>query len=206
MQQAKDTLSAVIDASPVAISCCDVDRRIILWNRSAEQIYGYSAEEAVGCQVRVLPPEGAGESLAFFKRALAGEVIRDAHVRRLRKDGTVIEVRLSAAPMHNRDGSVRGVAWAVEDITDRKKAEEQLKRLAHYDPLTGLPNRLSLQKELGRLLSGNGPARYTGIALFDLDEFKDVNEFMQELESVKTHASNGSEPRVELVREARVKS
>ena len=176
VQQAKDTLSAVIDASPVAISCCDVDRRIILWNCSAEQIYGYSAEEAVGCQVRVLPPEGAGESLAFFKRALAGEVIRDAHVRRLRKDGTVIEVRLSAAPMHNRDGSVRGVAWAVEDITDRKKAEEQLKRLAHYDPLTGLPNRLSLQKELGRLLSGNGPARYTGIALFDLDEFKDVND------------------------------
>jgi PAS domain S-box-containing protein len=139
VQQAKDTLSAVIDASPVAISCCDVDRRIILWNRSAEQIYGYSPEEAIGYPVRVLPPEGAGESLAFFKRALAGEVIRDAHVRRLRKDGTIIEVRLSAAPMHNHDGSVRGVAWAVEDITDRKKAEEQLKRLAHYDPLTGLP-------------------------------------------------------------------
>jgi PAS domain S-box-containing protein len=123
VQQAKDTLSAVIDASPVAISCCDVDRRIILWNRSAEQIYGYSPEEAIGYPVRVLPPEGAGESLAFFKRALAGEVIRDAHVRRLRKDGTIIEVRLSAAPMHNHDGSVRGVAWAVEDITDRKKAE-----------------------------------------------------------------------------------
>ena len=61
--------------------------------------------------------------------------------------------------MHNRDGSVRGVAWGVEDITDRKRAEEQLQRLAHYDPLTGLPNRLSLQKELGRLLAGEGRAR-----------------------------------------------
>ncbi len=115
VQQANDTLSAVIDASPVAISCCDLDRRIILWNRSAEQIYGYTAGEAVGYPVRVVPPERAAESLAFFKRAVAGEVIRDAQVQRLRKDGTVVDVKLSAAPMHNRDGSVRGVAWAVEE-------------------------------------------------------------------------------------------
>ena len=61
--------------------------------------------------------------------------------------------------MYNLDGTVRNVAWAYEDITDRKKAEEQLRRLAHYDQLTGLPNRLSLQKELGRLLSGDSRNR-----------------------------------------------
>ena len=77
--------------------------------------------------------------------------------------------------MYNADGTVRGVARAYEDITDRVRAEEQLKRIAHYDQLTGLPNRLTLQKELGRLLSGrrHGP---TAIALFDLDGFKDVND------------------------------
>src|SRR5262245_50060239 len=74
------------------------------------------------------------------------------------------------------DGTVRSVAWAYEDITDRKSAEEQLRRLAHYDQLTGLPNRLSLQKELGRLLSGNRRERPTSVALFDLDGFKDVND------------------------------
>src|SRR5262249_23186560 len=51
---------------------------------------------------------------------------------------------------------------------------EQLNRIAHYDQLTGLPNRLTLQKELGRLLSGDGQP--TAIALFDLDGFKDVND------------------------------
>ena len=56
------------------------------------------------------------------------------------------------------------------------RAEEQLKRIAHYDQLTGLPNRLSLQKELGRRLSGKGCARPTAVALFDLDGFKDVND------------------------------
>ena len=54
------------------------------------------------------------------------------------------------------------------------RAEEQLQRIAHYDQLTGLPNRLTLQKELGRLLSGDGTP--TAIALFDLDGFKDVND------------------------------
>jgi diguanylate cyclase (GGDEF)-like protein/PAS domain S-box-containing protein len=176
VQQTKDTLSAVIDASPVAIACCDLERRVILWNRSAELLYGYTAAEAIGKPAKVIPPESALEALNLFRRALAGEIIRDAQVKRLRKDGTLVHVRIAAAPMHSPDGSVRGVAWAVEDVTDRKRAEEQLQRLAHYDPLTGLPNRLSLQKQLGRLLAGDGRARPTGIALFDLDDFKDVND------------------------------
>jgi len=176
VQQARDTLSAIIDASPFAITCCDLERRVVLWNRSAEQIYGYPADEAIGRPAKVVPPEAAAEALILFRRALSGETVRDAQVKRLRKDGSSVHVRIAAAPMRNRDGSIRGVAWAVEDITDRKRVEEQLQRLAHYDPLTGLPNRLSLQKELGRLLAGDGRDRSTGIAVFDLDDFKDVND------------------------------
>jgi len=59
-------------------------------------------------------------------------------------------------------------------VTDRKKAEEQLKQLAHYDPLTGLPNRLTLQRELESLLGEHGQS--TSVVLFDLDGFKDVND------------------------------
>ena len=176
VQQARDTLSAIIDASPIAITCCDRERRVVLWNRSAEQIYGYSADEAIGLPAKVIPPEAAAEALALFCRALSGETIRDAQVKRMRKDGASMQVRIAAAPMRNRDGSVRGVAWAVEDITNQMRAEQQLKRLAHYDPLTGLPNRLSLQKELGRRLAGAGCGRPTGLAVFDLDDFKDVND------------------------------
>src|SRR6202011_3433368 len=176
LQQAKDTLAAVIDASPVAISCSDLDRRMVLWNRAAEQLYGFTAEEAVGAPVKVVPPGSGRESHILFERARSGETLRDVQVKRKRKDGSLVDVRLAAAPMYDRDGSVRGVAWAVEDITDRKRAEEQLQRLAHYDPLTGLPNRLSLQKELGRLMAGDACGRSTSIAIFDLDGFKDVND------------------------------
>ncbi|HWF93830.1 MAG TPA: EAL domain-containing protein [Xanthobacteraceae bacterium] len=176
VQQSNDTLSAVIDASPVAIVCSDLDRRIMLWSRAAEQLYGYSAEQTIGTPIKIVPPEGRADSRALYERALSGESIRDIEVRRRRKDGSFVEVKIAAAPMYHPDGTVRGVAWAHEDITDRKRAEEQLKRLAHYDPLTGLPNRLSLQKELERLLSTEESSRPTSIALFDLDGFKDVND------------------------------
>ena len=112
----------------------------------------------------------------LYERAISGETVRDVQVKRMRKDGSLVDVKIAAAPMYNLDGMVRGVAWAVEDITHRKRAEEQLTRLAHYDPLTALPNRLSLQKELGRLLAGDADKRPTSIALFDLDRFKDVND------------------------------
>ncbi|MGH6768870.1 MAG: bifunctional diguanylate cyclase/phosphodiesterase [Xanthobacteraceae bacterium] len=174
LRQANDTLAAVIDASPVAIVCSDLQRRIVIWSRAAEQMFGYTADEALGKMANVVPPKSADESLGLFKRALSGETIRDLHLKRMRKDGSLIDVRAAAAPMYNPDGTVRGVARAYEDITDRVRAEEQLKRIAHYDQLTGLPNRLTLQKELGRLLSGGGTS--TAIALFDLDGFKDVND------------------------------
>ena len=176
VQQSNDTLSAVIDASPVAIVCSDLDRRIMLWSRAAEQLYGYTAEQTIGTPIKIVPPEGRAASRALYERARNGESIRDVEVRRRRKDGSFVDIKIAAAPMYHPDGTVRGVAWAHEDITDRKRAEEQLKRLAHYDPLTGLPNRLSLQKELERLLSAEESSRPTSIALFDLDGFKDVND------------------------------
>ena len=176
IRQAKDTLAAVIDASPVSIICADTSRRVVLWSRAAERTFGYSAEEAIGHLVKTVPPEGKAELQALHERALRGETLRDIELKRMRKDGSLVDIRAAAAPMYNVDGTVRGTAWAHEDITLRKKAEEQLRRLAHYDPLTGLPNRLSLQKELGRLLSGNARGRATAVALFDLDGFKDVND------------------------------
>ena len=175
IRQAKDTLAAVIDASPVAIVCCDLDRKTMLWNRTAEEMFGFSAEEVIGLRSRLTPADAAAQSRGLFERAARGETIRNLEGSRLRKDGTTVQVRVAAAPMYNLDGTVRGVARAYEDITDSKRAQEQLIRLAHYDPLTGLPNRLSLQKELGRLLAGCHQSPVS-IALFDLDGFKDVND------------------------------
>ena len=176
LQESKNTLAAVIDASPVGIVCSDLQRRIALWNPAAEKLYGYTAAEAIGTTVQIVPPDGQAESFEMYKRARSGATIRNEEVLRQRKDGSLVHVKIAAAPMYSSDGAIRGVAWAHQDITERKKAQAQLERLAHFDPLTGLPNRLSLQKVLGRLLSGEGSKRPIAVALFDLDSFKDVND------------------------------
>jgi diguanylate cyclase (GGDEF)-like protein/PAS domain S-box-containing protein len=175
VQEARDTLSAVIDASPIAIVCADLDHKLILWNHAAELIYGYSEQEAVGLRVKIVPAEELSASQLLYERALAGEIVRDVEVVRQRKDGTRIDIKLSVSPLFAPDGSVRGVAWAHQDITKRKIAEKQLSHFAHFDQLTNLPNRLTMNTELGRLLSAENTSP-TSIALFDLDGFKDVND------------------------------
>ena len=176
MRQAKDTLAAVVEASPIAIACTSLDRKIILWNRAAEQTYGYTKDEAIGQHIKIVPPEETEQSREFFRRAIARETTRNVEVKRLRKDGSLVDINLSIAPMYNNDGSVRAVAWAHEDITDRKRAEEQLKQFAHFDQLTGLPNRVTMRTLLEERLARCRDAGATAIALFDLDGFKDVND------------------------------
>ena len=173
VREAKDMLDAVIDASPVAIVYSDLDRKIMLWNRAAEHIYGYLEAEVIGRTVRMVPPDGKEASKAIFYRALQGEVIRDVEVQRLRKDGQRVDICLSAAPLFGQDGAVRGVAFVHEDMTARKQAEEQLRQFAHFDQLTGLANRRSMEERLAGLLRGDAAST---IALLDLDGFKDVND------------------------------
>jgi diguanylate cyclase (GGDEF)-like protein/PAS domain S-box-containing protein len=176
MRQAKETLATVVDTSQVAFVCTDLEQSIVLWSRGAEQMFGFGADETLGRPGKLVPPGCEAEAQALFRRARSGETVRDLIVKRRRKDGALRDVRLAAAPMHDPDGTVRSVAFAYEDVTDRKAAEEQLRKLALYDQLTGLPNRASLQQELGRLLAKDGGRAPTSIVLFDLDEFKDVND------------------------------
>jgi diguanylate cyclase (GGDEF)-like protein/PAS domain S-box-containing protein len=174
LQRAKNTLDAVIDASPVAIVCSDLDRRLFVWNRAAEDMYGYTEAEVLGRHVKVVPPELTEESLELWRRACAGDIVPAIETTRCRKDGTLVEVRLAAAPVFAEDGRVRGVAFVHEDITARKRAEEQLRHFAHYDQLTGLANRHAMKERLDSLLTGG--ARQISIALLDLDGFKEVND------------------------------
>jgi diguanylate cyclase (GGDEF)-like protein/PAS domain S-box-containing protein len=170
-RQAKDTLAAVIDTSPVAIVCTDLDRHVVVWNQAAERMFGYPANEVIGQPIDLVWPGGAEQSIQLFERAIAGQSIRGVELVGRRKTGPV-DLRVAATAMH-RDGGAWGVAWAFDDITDRKSAEARLKRSAHYDPLTGLPNRRAMRDELEAILEGD---RAHAVVLVDLDGFKDVND------------------------------
>jgi len=124
------TLNAVVEASPAAIVALTPDGRVTLWNRAAEKIFGYRAEEVLGCP---LPDHGI-TSLEDRRRVqsalLAGEAIRPIECRLGRKDKTTVEVSLSAAPLRDADGKVAGMLGIMVDITERKRNEREQKLLS----------------------------------------------------------------------------
>jgi PAS domain S-box-containing protein len=131
---AKQTLSAVIDASPVAILCLSPERKVMVWSRAAEKIFGYSADEAMGKPYRLVPPGHEPQYDDLFKRALAGETLRDIRVTRSRKDGATVDISFDAAPMRGPDG-IYAVAYALADITERNQLEQQLRQAQKMDAI-----------------------------------------------------------------------
>jgi len=131
---AKETLAAVIDASPVAIICLAVDRTVLVWSRAAEQMFGYSAKETVGQPYMLVPPGHEAEFHALFERVLAGETLRDIRVKRRRNDGSLVDISFDSAAMYDA-GKVKAVAYALTDITERNKLEQQLRQSQKMDAI-----------------------------------------------------------------------
>jgi PAS domain S-box-containing protein len=133
-RQAKETLAAVIDASPVAIICLAVDRTVMVWSRAAEQMFGYTAEEAVGRRYTLVPPGHEAEFDRLFERTMSGETLRDIRVKRCRKDGSLVDISFDSAVMHEGE-KVKAVAYALTDITERNKLEQQLRQSQKMDAI-----------------------------------------------------------------------
>lgn len=123
-------LSALIDASPLAIAMTDTQGTVEVWNPAAERMFGWTAAEVEGTRLPIVPESGRGEFDRLFARVLAGEPVPSAEVRRRRKDGSLVEVSLSAAVLRGAEGMPRGIVALFEDISDRKRIEEDRARLA----------------------------------------------------------------------------
>ncbi|HEX7050575.1 MAG TPA: PAS domain S-box protein [Longimicrobiales bacterium] len=127
LREANQRLEAVIDASPLAIVVLDTKGRVRRWNPAAEEILGWTQKEVIGR----LPPQAYGESADEFRhhfgRVMRGEALRGIEIRRRRKDGSLLTLRLSTAPLRDAEGRVDGVLAMLEDITARQRAEAALR-------------------------------------------------------------------------------
>jgi PAS domain S-box-containing protein len=129
VRESYETLQAVITASPVAIIATDRERRAVLWTPAAEHLFGWSAGEIVGRpQPPYVPPGDREESNDLAERALAGERLTDIEVRRVRRDGKLLELSLSTAPIRGPGGQVEGILAVYVDLT----AQRQLERQFHH--------------------------------------------------------------------------
>ena len=123
-------LQALIDASPVALVEFDVDTRIRLWNPAAERIFGWRRDEMIGRGgLPMAPPHKRAESESFWARVIGGESLNDLETVRQRKDGTLVDVSIAAAPVRDGSGHVVGNMVAYTAITERKAQEAEVHRL-----------------------------------------------------------------------------
>lgn len=126
-------LQALIEAAPLAIIACDAEGRVRLWNHSAERIFGWSAKEVLGQRVPFVPNEE-------WPAARAGVFVRQVAVslRRMRKDGTPIDVCLWSNPLRDASGKHRGTLVIFDDVTERNRRESQIRHTQRLDDLGAL--------------------------------------------------------------------
>jgi diguanylate cyclase (GGDEF)-like protein/PAS domain S-box-containing protein len=168
-------LKEAIDSLPLGITISDTCGRIIYTNPAEAEMHGLAMSEILSRQARQLAPSRLG-------RKLPPGGLNDLNVWRresvnLRADGEEFPVQLSSITVRSTDGKCLGIVTACEDISQRKETEERIQRLAYYDPLTGLPNRLMFLDRLQQALAlAEREQRQAGLLFLDLDNFKDTND------------------------------
>jgi diguanylate cyclase (GGDEF)-like protein/PAS domain S-box-containing protein len=125
-------LAAIVESCDDAIIGKDLNGIITSWNKGAERIYGYTAEEAIGRSVSMLIPSGLAEEVARILEKLSrGETIKDFETMRVRKDGRQLNISLTISPIKDASGRIVGSSTIGRDITQRIKDQEVIQRQAY---------------------------------------------------------------------------
>lgn len=120
-------LAAAVDSSHDAIITKNLSGIIQTWNRSAERIFGYTAEEAIGQPILlIIPPHLHAEEMSILTRLGSGEHIDHYETVRRRKDGQLIEVAVTVSPVRDEQGSILGASKIIRDITERRHATRKM--------------------------------------------------------------------------------
>jgi PAS domain S-box-containing protein len=139
-------LATLVESSADAIVGLDLNRVVTSWNKGAENVYGYRAEEAIGRPSSLfMPPELDDEARELRAKILRGEHIESFETQRRRKDGALIHVSLALSPIRNKEGEVVGIASIARDITGQKALQAQIMRAQRLESLGTLAGGIAHQ-------------------------------------------------------------
>ncbi len=168
----------VLRSMSEAVAVIDLDFRFISVNPAFSRITGYSEEEVIGQNSRLL--DSSQHSAEFYRR-VRDVLERTGHwageMWQKRKDGEEFLGWIEMSEVRDAMGARSHFVAVVNDITDKKRAEQELRYLANYDTLTGLPNRALLSERLGRaIVRARRQETRVAVLFLDLDRFKDIND------------------------------
>jgi PAS domain S-box-containing protein len=129
-EAARSRSAAIVESSDDAIIGADINGTISDWNQGAERLFGYLASEAIGKSISFLAPAGRlDHAQQILRKVMNGEVVKNYETVRQRKDGTDVEISLTACPIVDVEGQVIGASGIARDITEHKLAELALREL-----------------------------------------------------------------------------
>lgn len=174
-----------LDSLPEIIYEVNCDGHFTYWNRSALEITGYTAEDLSGdiTNLSLIAPGDRERASANMQKLLRGESVRGGEYGLIKKDGSIMDVSIHSSAII-KNGVPSGIRGILVNITEKKQIEKKLReneetirQLAYFDLLTGLPNRLLLEKRIEELISFcNRNGQKFGVLFLDLDNFKRIND------------------------------
>src|SRR4026208_1858843 len=148
LRNTSDTLSALIQASPLAIFAFDPAAKVTSWDDGAQRLFGWKVSEVLGHPLPAIAPEQLPEFRECHRAVLEGRSFLDLEVRWQKRDGTSVTLSLALAPLYGGVSEVRGVIALAADLTDRKRLESQLRQSQKMEAI-------------GQLAGGGGPDPHT---------------------------------------------
>jgi PAS domain S-box-containing protein len=160
-RKAAQQLISIVESSHDAIVSKDLDGVIMTWNKGAERLFGYTAEEVVGKPITILiPSDRPNEEPEILARIRKGELVDHYETIRRRKDGSLVDISLTISPVRDAKGRIVGASKIARDITERKEAEAKLmaseRRL--QDLLAAIPAAIYTTDEHGKITYYNQAA------------------------------------------------
>lgn len=185
LQDSEKRHRTVLESAPDPVMVCNRTGEVTYINPAFTRVFGWTLDDLFKGGAGFVPQEQERETKELMDQVIQGQTISGVETQRIAQDGQAVEVSLSGAAFQDAAGLTLGAVLTLQDITDRKHTQEQLRYVAYHDILTGLPNRKSFYESIDQtMLEGHrlpqehrqGRKKLWALLFLDLDRFKTIND------------------------------